>query len=161
SRVAEWAGLVEPARVLWGFAVRAYVEQPVALPEIYFWEPTPRRAFPGYGWLFPGPDGAGNLGLGCGVLADRGAAGAAARQLPRSAAARGRRGPLPALPAPDGGASRGGGLKLGMVGTRPAAGRVLLAGDAAGLVNPLQGEGIAPAMESGRAAADALLADPT
>jgi geranylgeranyl reductase family protein len=160
SRVAEWAGLVDPARVLWGFAVRAYVEQRVALPEIYWWEPTPRRAFPGYGWLFPGPDGRGNLGLGCGVLADRGAAGAAARQLPRFAADLVRRGALAAVPATDGAASLGGWLKLGMVGTRPAAGRVLLVGDAAGLVNPLQGEGIAPAAESGRAAAAAVLADP-
>jgi len=160
SRVAEWAGLVEPARVLWGFAVRAYVEQPVALPEIYFWEPTPHRAFPGYGWLFPGPDGRGNLGLGCGVLADRAAATAAARQLPSFAADLVRRGALRAVPATDGAASLGGWLKLGMVGTRPAAGPVLLVGDAAGLVNPLQGEGIAQAMESGRAAAEAVLADP-
>ena len=37
---------------------------------------------------------------------------------------------------------------------------MLLVGDAAGLVNPLQGEGIAQAMGSGRAAADAVLAGP-
>ena len=49
---------------------------------------------------------------------------------------------------------------MGMVGTTPASGRVLLVGDAAGLVNPLQGEGIAPAMGSARAAAEAVLADP-
>jgi flavin-dependent dehydrogenase len=47
-----------------------------------------------------------------------------------------------------------------MVGTIPARGRVLLAGDAAGLVNPLQGEGISEALASGRAAADAVLACP-
>jgi flavin-dependent dehydrogenase len=51
----------------------------------------------------------------------------------------------------------GGWLKMGMVGTRLAAGRVLLVGDAAGLVNPLQGEGIAQAMQSGRWAAEAVL----
>jgi flavin-dependent dehydrogenase len=49
---------------------------------------------------------------------------------------------------------------MGMVGTTPAAGRVLLTGDAAGLVNPLQGEGIAHAMTSGRLAAEAVLAGP-
>ena len=49
---------------------------------------------------------------------------------------------------------------MGMVGTTPAAGRVLLTGDAAGLVNPLQGEGIAHAMTSGRAAAQAVLEGP-
>jgi flavin-dependent dehydrogenase len=54
----------------------------------------------------------------------------------------------------------GGWLKLGMVGTNPARGRVLLLGDAAGLVNPLQGEGIAPALASGHAAAEAILTDP-
>ena len=37
---------------------------------------------------------------------------------------------------------------------------MLLVGDAAGLVNPLQGEGIAPAMTSGRAAAEAIVAAP-
>jgi hypothetical protein len=46
---------------------------------------------------------------------------------------------------------------MGMVGTTPAAGRALLVGDAAGLVNPLQGEGIAQAMGSGRLAAEAIL----
>ena len=38
---------------------------------------------------------------------------------------------------------------------------MLLVGDAAGLVNPLQGEGIAPAMVSARLAAEAVLTDPT
>ena len=38
----------------------------------------------------------------------------------------------------------GGWLRMGGTGTPPAAGNVLLVGDAAGLINPLQGEGIAP-----------------
>ena len=37
---------------------------------------------------------------------------------------------------------------------------MLLAGDAAGLINPLQGEGIGPAMVSARLAAEAVLAGP-
>jgi hypothetical protein len=49
---------------------------------------------------------------------------------------------------------------MGMVGTTPAAGPVLLTGDAAGLVNPLQGEGIAHAMTSARLAAELVLAGP-
>ena len=49
---------------------------------------------------------------------------------------------------------------MGMIGTTPARDRVLLTGDAAGLVNPLQGEGISQAMGSGRAAAEAILAGP-
>ena len=47
---------------------------------------------------------------------------------------------------------------MGLAGTTPARDRVLLVGDAAGLVNPLQGEGIAQAMDSGRAAAESILA---
>ena len=54
----------------------------------------------------------------------------------------------------------GGWLKMGMVGTVAARGRTFLVGDAAGLVNPLQGEGIAPAMTSAAAAAEAILAGP-
>ena len=68
SRVAEAAGLVDTRRVLWGFAVRVYLDQPVALPHILLWEEERGRAFPGYGWLFPGPDGRANAGLGIGVL---------------------------------------------------------------------------------------------
>jgi flavin-dependent dehydrogenase len=49
---------------------------------------------------------------------------------------------------------------MGGTGTPPAAGNVLLVGDAAGLVNPLQGEGIGPAMVSARLAALAVLTDP-
>jgi flavin-dependent dehydrogenase len=54
----------------------------------------------------------------------------------------------------------GGWLRMGGTGTPPAAANVLLAGDAAGLINPLQGEGIGPAMVSARLAAEAVLAGP-
>jgi menaquinone-9 beta-reductase len=67
---------------------------------------------------------------------------------------------LDRVPAGRGPRRMGGWLKMGMVGTVPATGRVLLAGDAAGLVNPLQGEGIAQAMTSGRAAAESVLGSP-
>src|SRR5262249_42109752 len=157
SRVATGAELVDDRRVLWGFAVRAYVEEGVDLPHIVLWEPTPWRAFPGYGWLFPGPDGRANLGLGLGTLSTRAGAATAARELPAF------RRPLRQLQLLAGapmGPPLGGWRRLGMVGTNPARGRVLLTGDAAGLVNPLQGEGISQAMSSGRAAAQAALADP-
>jgi flavin-dependent dehydrogenase len=71
SRVGEVAGLVDPGRVLWGFAVRAYVAAPRALPRIWFWEPQGWSGYPGYGWLFPGMDGAANIGLGVGVRGRR------------------------------------------------------------------------------------------
>ena len=162
SGVAHAARLVDPRRVLWGFAVRRYVDQAVALPHIVFWEPAPRRPFPGYGWLFPGPGGRANLGLGLGMGSDRTAAARAARALPAFVHDLGRLGLLEAEPEPAAEAPGllGGWLKMGMAGTTPARGRVLLVGDAAALVNPLQGEGIAQAMASGRAAADAVLAGP-
>jgi geranylgeranyl reductase family protein len=157
SRVATAADLVDPSRVLWGFAVRGYVDQAVDVPYIVLWEHARWRAFPGYGWLFPGPDGCGNLGLGLGTLSTRAGAATAARELPafvRTLRDLGLLGGAAIAP------TLGGWLKLGMVGTNPARGRVLLTGDAAGLVNPLQGEGISQAMNSGRAAAQAVLADP-
>ena len=162
SRVADAAGLVDPARVMWGFALRAYVEDPVDLPHIVLWESEPRRGFPGYGWLFPGVDGRANLGLGLGMLADRSASGAATQHFAAFAAHLRRLGvlqtDLPPESAPRG--RLGGWLKMGMLGTAPGRDRVLLVGDAAGLVNPLQGEGIAQAMGSARAAAEAVLAGP-
>jgi geranylgeranyl reductase family protein len=159
SHVAECAGLVDAARVLWGFALRGYLPQVVDRPHIVFWEPTPRRALPGYGWLFPGPNGLANFGLGIGTRADRSAGAAAVRLLPDFLAHLARSGVVDTLDHESDG-RLGGWLKMGMVGTTAARGRVLLAGDAAGLVNPFQGEGIAQAMSSGRAAAEAILAGP-
>ncbi|HEY7916000.1 MAG TPA: geranylgeranyl reductase family protein [Acidimicrobiales bacterium] len=160
SRVAHCAGLVEGSKVLWGFAVRTYLEQDVALPAITLWEPVRWQAFPGYGWIFPGPGGIANVGVGIGTRSDRQAGARAVRVLPDYLGHLAELGLLER--APDGRALRrlGGWLKMGMVGTRPAAGRVLLVGDAAGLVNPLQGEGIAQAMTSGRGAAEAVLGWP-
>jgi len=151
SRVADVAGLIAAARVLWGFAIRAYVTAGVDLPAIVFWEQQRWRALPGYGWLFPGTDGAANVGLGVGTLADRAAASQAVRLLPAFLAHLGDLGLLDPGTAP--GPRLGGWLRMGMVGAVPARGRVLLVGDAAGLVNPLQGEGIAQAIGSGRSAA--------
>ncbi|HWG72434.1 MAG TPA: geranylgeranyl reductase family protein [Acidimicrobiales bacterium] len=162
SRVADAAGLVDPGRVLWGFAVRTYLEQPVDVPHIVWWEPERRRALAGYGWIFPGPDGRANAGVGVGTGSSRRAGAEAVRMLPAFMTHLRDLG----LVTANGGAPRGqnrmigGWLKMGMVGTSPGAGRVLLVGDAAGLVNPLQGEGIAQAMTSGRAAAEAVLAGP-
>jgi menaquinone-9 beta-reductase len=159
SRVASAAGLVDAPRVLWGFALRSYLDASVDLPTIVLWDEARWRGFPGYGWVFPGPGGRANLGVGVGVLGDRAAAGHAGRSLGAFVAVLHRFGLLDhaaRLPAE----RLGGWLKMGMVGTVPARGRVLLAGDAAGLVNPLQGEGISEAMLSGHSAAHAILAGP-
>jgi menaquinone-9 beta-reductase len=160
SRVAEHAGLVDDRRVLWGFAVRCYLDQPVDLPVITLWEQARWRAFPGYGWIFPSPGGGANVGVGIGTRSDRQGGAEAVRVLPAyldHLATLGLLDPGRAQPRPR---RTGGWLKMGMVGTTPASAHVLLVGDAAGLVNPLQGEGIAQAMTSGRAAAEAILGGP-
>jgi flavin-dependent dehydrogenase len=158
SQVARSAGLVDPRKVLWGFAVRAYLPDAVALPAIVFWEPTKWHAFPGYGWVFPGAEGGANVGLGLATLSDRTAAAAATRALPAFFDHLRRLELVARRPAAGSSRQLGGWLKMGIVGTTPAAGGVLLVGDAAGLVNPLQGEGIAQAMGSSRLAAEAILA---
>jgi geranylgeranyl reductase family protein len=159
SRVASAAGLIDERRVLWGFALRSYLDASVDLPTIVLWDEARWRGFPGYGWVFPGPGTQANLGVGVGVLGNRAAAGHAARSLGAFVGVLRRFSLLDhdaRLPA----GRLGGWLKMGMVGTTPARDRVLLAGDAAGLVNPLQGEGISEALASGRAAAAAVLACP-
>jgi menaquinone-9 beta-reductase len=160
SGVAQAAGLIEADKVLWGFAIRTYLAQDVDLAAIVMWEPTPWHAFPGYGWVFPGAEGGANIGLGIATRADRQAGAKAVRSLPKFLDHLRAVGLLDGAPPEVLPRRLGGWLKMGMVGTTPAAGRVLLVGDAAGLINPLQGEGIAQGMRSGQLAAETLLAGP-
>ena len=157
SPVARLAGMLDPQTALWGFAIRAYVPAEVPLPLLVLLDASPWRIYPGYGWLFPGADGQANVGIGVGLGSDRGQAPLRG-DLARLVALLGQRGDLSQDARP--GSVMGGWLRMGATGTPPAAGNVLLAGDAAGLINPLQGEGIGPAMVSGRLAAEAVLAGP-
>jgi geranylgeranyl reductase family protein len=157
SPLARLTGMLDPGAALWGFAIRAYLPAEVPLPLLVLLDASPWRIYPGYGWLFPGADGQANVGIGVGM-------GSSRRQvslrddLARFCAMLARRGDLG--PGVCHGAVTGGWLRMGGTGTPPAAANVLLAGDAAGLINPLQGEGIAPAMVSARLAAEAVLARP-
>jgi menaquinone-9 beta-reductase len=160
SRVAADAGLVDAKRVLWGFAIRTYAPGAVDVPAIVFWEPSPWRAFPGYGWVFPGPNGSSNVGLGLGTVGDRREGAKVQQLLPRFLEHLRDVGFLADASSSGDSHRLGGWLKMGVVGTTPAAGHVLLVGDAAGLVNPVQGEGISQAMTSGRSAAEALRGAP-
>jgi menaquinone-9 beta-reductase len=157
SGIAAATGLVDPHAVLWGFACRAYVIQHVERPVIALWDEAPGRGFPGYGWIFPGEGDHANIGLGIGLRADR---ANASRAVARFDAFCDHLRCCGLLCATVDGQRLGGWLKMGMVGTVAARGRVFLVGDAAGLVNPLQGEGIAPAMASAAAAAAAIIASP-
>ncbi len=157
SGIATAAGLVDSRAVLWGFAYRAYVTQHVDRPVIALWDELPGRGFPGYGWIFPGESGEANVGLGIGLRTDRTNASRAVGRFDAFCDHLRRCGLLSGAVE---GQRLGGWLKMGMVGTVAARGRVFLVGDAAGLVNPLQGEGIAPAMSSAAAAVEAILAGP-
>ncbi|HEX4862983.1 MAG TPA: geranylgeranyl reductase family protein, partial [Acidimicrobiales bacterium] len=150
SRVGAAAGLVDDHKVVWGFAVRGYLPAAIDLPRIYFWEPARWSGYPGYGWVFPGEEGQANVGLGVAARGDRRAAARAVRDLPSFVADAG-------FGSAGLGPTLGGWLKMGLVGTASASGRAILVGDAAGLVNSLQGEGIAQALDSGRMAAEAVL----
>ena len=149
--------MLDPKTALWGFAIRAYVPAEVPLPLLVLLDASPWRIYPGYGWLFPGEEGQANVGIGVGL-------GNSRRQAPlrgdlaRLIALLGQSGDLSGDARP--GPVIGGWLRMGGTGTLPAAGNLLLAGDAAGLINPLQGEGIGPAMVSARLAAEAVLAGP-
>jgi flavin-dependent dehydrogenase len=157
SPVARLAGMLDPHAALWGFAIRGYLPAEVPLPLLVLLDASPWRIYPGYGWLFPGADGQANVGIGVGLGHSRRQAPLRA-DLDRLVTLLGQRGDLgqDARPGP----VIGGWLRMGGTGAPPAAGNVLLAGDAAGLINPLQGEGIGPAMVSARLAAEAVLADP-
>ena len=119
-------------------ATAGLVNQPVELPAIVLWEQRRWRAFPGYGWIFPAADGGANVGLGIAMRSNRSEGAGAVRMFPafldhlRALGFIDRATPEPSR-------RLGGWLKMGMIGTTPARDRTLLVGDAAGLVNPLQG----------------------
>ena len=97
----------------------------------------------GYGWRFP-KTGSTTIGLG-GVMSRNGDMKAALAQYLN------RLGADPTQPP------KGQFLPFGAFRKQPGRGRILLAGDAAGLVDPITGEGIAHAMQSGSLAAEAVI----
>jgi geranylgeranyl reductase family protein len=148
-----------------GFALEAtvpYTALPAILPAgaaphdlVFDFAPLPG----GYGWLFPKGD---HINIGVGAFAPSSAAHSSQQRLPASqdlkqvtralllTYAQQKLG-VTTLPHITG-------QQLGMGGhTYIPRGRVLLVGDAAGLVDPLTGEGIHSAIVSGQAAAAAIL----
>lgn len=95
----------------------------------------------GYGWQFPKPTGT-TIGVG-GVLSRNSDMKAAMRRY------------LAELEVPEELPVKGQFLPFGDFRATPGRGRILLAGDAAGLVDPITGEGIAHALDSGALAAEA------
>ena len=140
-----------------GFALEAtvpYADLPATLPSgaspqdlIFDFAPLPG----GYGWLFPKAD---HINIGVGAFAP--AAGDSQTQLKKVTRALLLEYALQKLGVST--LAHITGQQLGMGGhTYIPRGRVLLVGDAAGLVDPLTGEGIHSAVVSGQAAAAAVL----
>ncbi|MBB5631671.1 NAD(P)/FAD-dependent oxidoreductase, partial [Sphaerisporangium krabiense] len=107
------------------------------------------EGWPAYAWSFPIGDGTANVGFGM-LLPRLRATGLPGRQVLHGRLAE----LLPHLPARN---LRAHHLPLSPGRPKPGAGRVLLAGDAAGLINPLTGEGIYYALLSGRLAGQAAV----
>ena len=161
TRLGEIANLVDPARGIWCFAIRAYLPSSLDTPYIILWDEKPWKAFPGYGWIFPDGTGWANVGVGIGVGPKRSEGSRATRELDGFIDRMAHRGLIETAGSEDLPQRRlGGWLRMGLAGTRVAAGNVLLAGDAAALVNPYQGEGISQAIESGCAAGTTILRAP-
>ena len=113
-----------------------------------------RRLLPGYGWIFPMGDGTSNVGLGL-LNTSAGRRNIDCRALLRRW--------LAAMPAEFRLAEdsrtqpvRGAALPMGFNRIPLYTNGLLLTGDAAGLVNPFTGEGIAYALESGEIAAQVI-----
>lgn len=159
SPIAHLTGMLDPGAAMWGFAIRGYLPAEVPLPLLVLHDTEPRRIFPGYGWLFPGADGRANVGIGLALDRRERATTMLRGELTRLCKRLRSTGDIAVDAIP--GRVTGGWLRMGGIGSVLAQGNVLLVGDAAGLVNPLQGEGIAQAMISARLAAEAVLADAT
>ena len=123
--------------------------------ELWDGDPSESRLLPGYGWIFGVGDGTSNVGLG--ILNTSDAFGKTDYRglLDRW---------LANLPAEWGfveenstGPTRGAALPMGFNRKPHYADGALLVGDAGGMVNPMNGEGIAYAMESARLAAEVVV----
>ncbi|WP_245966704.1 NAD(P)/FAD-dependent oxidoreductase [Sphaerisporangium album] len=150
SVVRRLAGLPPSPPRHTAIAVRGYADVP-ADDDVQFIA-MQRDGWPAYAWSFPVGDGTANVGFGM-LLPRLRATGLPGRQVLHGRLAE----LLPHLPARD---LRAHHLPLSPGRPRPGAGRVLLAGDAAGLINPLTGEGIYYALLSGRLAGEAAVTAP-
>jgi len=116
---------------------------------------------PGYAWIFPVGGGRANVGFG--VLRDRrgGTSGKQLAALWRDVVTRSHVCDVLGPSAEPEGAHRAWPIPANFDAARLASGRVLFAGDAAGVVDPMTGEGIAQALDTGAVAASAIAHDAT
>lgn len=162
ARLALSMGLQKREDRPMGVAVRRYYESPRSKDDyleshLELWDrsgPGEPQLLPGYGWIFGMGDGSVNVGLG--ILSTSSAYGKTDyRKLLRSW--------LDGTPEEWGfrehnaiGKAGGAALPMGFNRTPHYRDGLLLVGDAGGMVNPFNGEGIAYAMESARLAAECV-----
>jgi menaquinone-9 beta-reductase len=122
--------------------------------ELWDGSPGESRLLPGYGWIFGVGDGTSNVGLGILNTSDAFGKTDYRAMLDRW---------LANLPEEWGyvdenavGETRGAALPMGFNRKPHYSNGAMLVGDAGGMVNPMNGEGIAYAMEAGRLAAEVL-----
>ena len=147
-----------------GVAVRTYYRSPRHDDDwleswLELWDRTdPRhpRLLPGYGWIFGMGDGTANVGLG--ILNTSSAFQNVDYRKLLGAWLDGTPEEWQFRPEHQQGAVRGAALPMGFNSQPPYSDGVLLVGDAGGMVNPFNGEGIAYAMESGEIAAEVVAA---
>jgi len=137
------------------FAVRVYVAglaEPIELAEIALTS----EVLPGYGWIFPVSPTEANVGVGlrADLLKQRG--GDLRGMLRRFMVDPALGGRLLGGGEPTG-PVRGWPLSFGTLERATAGDGWLLCGDAAGMIDPITGEGIGPALLSGRLAAETVL----
>lgn len=149
-----------------GVALRGYVKNDAMAGRIDKLELVWHRALaPGYGWIFPCPDGVFNIGVGLSVADHMTNAGAGAPEKSepnlREVMQEFIRIHEPARALMAGGTLlgplKGAPLRCSLGGARHARPGLLVVGEAAGSTYPLSGEGIGKAMETGILAAQALL----
>ena len=155
SRFAAQAGVERDPRRPLGIAARRYFRSPRAQePLLESWLDLHDRGknLPGYGWIFPLGDGVLNVGAGLlntyrgfREVSARGLMDAFVRSLPPE---------WEIDEAHATGPLRSGPLPMGMNRRPLARPGMLVVGDAGGIVNPFNGEGIAYAIESGELAAE-------
>ncbi|MFC8191425.1 geranylgeranyl reductase family protein [Cellulomonas sp. NPDC057328] len=161
ARLATAVGRVKRDDRPMGVAVRTYFrtprhDDPWMESHLELWDGAPGRSnlMPGYGWIFSLGDGTANVGLGS-VSSTAAATKVDYKDLFARWMAN-----APAewefTPENQVGPVRGAALPMGFNRGPLYADGLLLAGDAAGMVSPFNGEGIAYGLQAGRVAADAI-----
>jgi menaquinone-9 beta-reductase len=160
SRLGAQVGVVRDATRPLGIAARRYYRIPrpqVDIFEVFMNLPDPRTGglMCGYGWIFPLGDGVVNVGAGI-LNSYPGFKETSARKVMELF--------LTMLPPEWGiddehaiGPLLSGPIPMGMNRRPPAVPGMLLVGDAGGVTNPFNGEGIAYAMETGELAAQVIV----